>query len=458
MRPVQNTAPSDQSSLTPEKLAKRLERERKAKETAEKLLAEQTRRLFMTNKALEKVAENLEGQRQQLNTILDHTFAGIFLVNDRLTVLQTNKAGSEMFDLSGDGLIDLRVVDLFDRAPQIERLLRIKFANGVDNVRFETEAVCEDGRKFPVEIGVSGVAKSNGRGGTVWIVNDITRRKREEERRKTLEKELSQAQKLEALGTLASGVAHEINTPVQYVGDNMRFLRDSLSDISEIIQLYKSGASKDEIEAKEDDADLEFLLEEIPAAIDQSINGLKQVARIVKAIKEFSHPGDEDIEDVDLNEAIETTLTVTRNQWKFVAKVDLDLAENLPTAPCCQGDINQVLLNMIVNAADAIAEKGETENGVISIKTREENGMILIEIADTGCGMPPEIMERMYDPFFTTKDVGKGTGQGLAISYKIIRTKHNGDILCDSMPGKGTRFTIQIPISPDAHIHSEEVA
>lgn len=450
MRSVFDHAEPNSDELSSDILLARLKREKIAREHAEELLENKSRSLYRTNKALEKVAENLEGQRQQLNTILDHTFAGILLVNDRMSVVQSNKSANEMFMLEHDDLLDLNVLKLFDRSEAIKRLLEIKFKKADDDIHFETVAQRIGGGEFPVEIGVSSIKKSDGRRQMVWIINDITRRRREEAKRKELEKELGQAQKLEALGTLASGVAHEINTPIQYVGDNMRFLGDALNDISSLMALYQNNADKTEIEAKSEDADIEFLLEEIPEAVEQSLKGLEQVAGIVKAIKEFSHPGEDGTEIVNLNEAIETTLTVTRNQWKYVAEIDLDLADNLSEAPCSKGDINQVLVNLIVNAADAIADRKEKDLGKISISSQEDNGWINIVVRDTGCGMSKDVQARMFDPFFTTKDVGKGSGQGLAISYNIIRAKHKGEILCESEEGVGTSFTIRLPISPDA--------
>jgi|GEM_PF-7055059 len=220
---------------TVEILSARLEREKSAREQAEELLESKSRSLYQTNQALEKVAENLEGQRQQLNTILDHTFAGILLVNDRMNVIQSNKSANEMFGLKQDDLLDLKVFDLFERSDSISRLLKTKSKRNNNDTHFETNARSNDTGIFPVEVGVSTIEKNDGRHAMVWIINDITRRRREEGRRKQLEKELSQAQKLEALGTLASGVAHEINTPIQYVGDNMRFLAEALSDISDVM-------------------------------------------------------------------------------------------------------------------------------------------------------------------------------------------------------------------------------
>ncbi len=436
--------------LTNELMESRLARETRARIEAERLLEDKSRRLYSANKALEKVAENLEGQRQQLNTILDHTQAAIFLVNENMKVVQSNRAANEMFLLSDDDLLDLSVVDLFERSNGMARVVRRRLKKSDEEIQLEGDAIMRDGGSFPFECGVTSIARPDGRKWTVWIVSDITRRRKDEMRRAALEKELSQAQKMEALGTLASGVAHEINTPVQYVGDNLRFLGEAVSDLSSLLSLAKAQAPAAEITMKMEDIDADFLIAEMPEAIEQSVKGLEQVARIVKAIKEFSHPGRETVDVVDLNEAIETTLTVTRNQWKYLAKVETDLAAELPKAPCNPGDINQVLLNMIVNAADAISENETPGLGTIRIATREVDGCVEICISDTGVGMPPEVMERMFDPFFTTKDVGKGTGQGLAISYNIIRQKHNGEILCNSVPGEGTTFTLRLPITPDA--------
>ncbi|MFC7290713.1 sensor histidine kinase [Hirschia litorea] len=449
MHSVLNNSDLNSAELSIETLIARLQREKSAREQAEELLENKSRSLYQANEALKKVAENLEGQRQQLNTILDHTVTGILLVNDRLNVVQSNKSANEMFGLMQDDLLDLNVLDLFERSKAIERLINIKLKSGSDDIQFEAVARLNGEGAFPAEVGISTIVKPDGRRAMVWIIHDITRRRRDEAKRKELEKELSQAQKLEALGTLASGVAHEINTPIQYVGDNMRFLGESLQEIVSLLELFQNNAGAEQIRSKTEEADIDFLLEEIPQAIEQSLKGLEQVAGIVKAIKEFSHPGQEGHANVDLNEVINTTLTVTRNQWKYVAEIDLELEENLSKIPCNKGDINQVLVNLIVNAADAIAECRNKDLGRIAIKTSEADGWLTIEVSDTGCGMPKDIQDRMFDPFFTTKDVGKGTGQGLAISYNIIRTKHKGEILCESQQGKGSRFIVKLPISPD---------
>ncbi|MEM8920450.1 MAG: ATP-binding protein, partial [Pseudomonadota bacterium] len=434
--------------LSVEELEARLQREVKARIEAEQLLEDKSRSLYQSNQALEKVARNVEEQRQQLDVILDNTVAGIFLANESKKIVRANRAGLAMFQLDNESVLDKSVLELFEDNFAAETLLVI----GEMGEKLDTaaEAVGVRGEEtFPIEFAVTPVVANSGKSQSVWIFRDITRRKHEEAKRAAMEKELNQAQKLEALGTLASGVAHEINTPIQYVGDNLRFLQDVVSDLSALLALYTSNAPAEEIQAKREAIDVDFLLEEAPESILQSLHGMEQVARIVKAIKEFSHPGANDDDDVDINETIETAVTLSRNQWKYVAETKLDLASGLPKILCSGGDLNQVFVNMIVNAADAIEDAGADGLGEIRIRSRAEGDWVEIEIADTGCGMVPDTVERIFDPFFTTKDVGRGSGQGLAISYNIIRQKYGGEILCQSTLGEGTRFCIRLPASPD---------
>ena len=298
---------------------------------------------------------------------------------------------------------------------------------------------------------------------------DITERKR-------LEEQLRQAQKLEAVGQLAAGIAHEINTPLQYVGDNTRFLKDSLGDLTDLIGSYQSllaacQANRVSPEIVEQTAnaarvaDVDFLLREIPAALDQSLEGLGRVTQIVQSIKDFAHPGSSRMCHADLNKAIESTITVARNEWRYVADLETNFDRELPFIKCVVGEINQVVLNLIVNAAHAIADKtrGATagEKGKITISTvykpgcacapiHEESdkaaaGSIEIIISDTGSGIPPLIREKIFDPFFTTKTVGKGTGQGLAIAHSVV-AKHRGTLSFTSETGRGTTFVIQLPL------------
>ncbi len=273
--------------------------------------------------------------------------------------------------------------------------------------------------------------------------------------------ELLNAQKLEALGGLAAGIAHEINTPIQYVSDNTRFVEESLEDLLALADAssHLADAVRDVTEAAgmvdrynevAGRADIEFLSEELPGALDESLQGIDQVASIVRALKSFAHPGSDTKAPGDLNEMITTTVVVTRNEWKYVADVDLSqLALSLPQVPVLAGPFKQVILNLIVNAAQAIEDGAadDGEKGTIKFTTRIEDDHAVIEVSDTGCGIPPEIQDRILEPFFTTKDVGRGSGQGLAIAQSIIVEKHGGSIHFDSAVGSGTTFIITLPMS-----------
>ncbi|GJQ60124.1 MAG: PAS domain S-box protein [Candidatus Scalindua sp. AMX11] len=277
---------------------------------------------------------------------------------------------------------------------------------------------------------------------------------------KNMENQMVQIQKLEAIGQLAAGIAHEINTPTQYIRDNTSFLQDAFSSMVKVLnqfghllELSKTQAVSAEVVSEIDslikEVDLEYLVEEIPEALGQSQEGLKRVTEIVKAMKTFSHPGNEEMAPVDINEAIKSTITVARNEWRYVAEMKTDFDPELPMIPCFPGEFNQVILNIIINATHAIedvSKKGNKGKGVISISTRFNKDWAEIRIRDTGSGIPEECRSKLFDPFFTTKEVGKGTGQGLAIAHSVVVVKHKGTVTFDTEIGKGTTFIIRLPI------------
>jgi PAS domain S-box-containing protein len=289
---------------------------------------------------------------------------------------------------------------------------------------------------------------------------DVTERVALEQDRERLELERRVSHRLEAVGQLAAGIAHEINTPLQFVGDSVSFLKDAVEELLRLTGLYQQFLYTDgpvtweerrhEMRLAEEDADLEYLRERVPAAFGRTIEGVSRVRSIVQAMKRFSHPSSSDAAPADLGEAIETTLAVCRNEYKYVADVSLELGE-LPPVMCNIGELNQVFLNLIINAAQAIEEKvgGTGDRGHIRISTRAEQAEAVVEIADDGPGIPVRLQDRIYEPFFTTKEVGKGSGQGLALARTIIE-RHGGSIECSSRPPHGTAFTLRLPLAAGA--------
>jgi len=273
--------------------------------------------------------------------------------------------------------------------------------------------------------------------------------------RKRVEAELRLAHRLEAVGQLAAGVAHEINTPVQYISDSVHFLETAFADLLPVVQQLgplaarlRAGGDGDAADALDHAwaaADAEFAVDQIPLAIRRALDGIERVAAIVRAMKAFSHPGSETREPNDLNDALRTTLEVCRNEYKYLADVETDLGD-IPPVPCQVGELNQVFLNLLVNAAHAIAENGG-ERGLIRVATWREEERVVVAIQDSGAGIAAADRERIFDPFFTTKPVGKGTGQGLTLARNIV-AKHGGTLTFTSAPKRGTTFEIRLPLAP----------
>ncbi|MCD6390121.1 MAG: response regulator [Desulfobulbaceae bacterium] len=296
--------------------------------------------------------------------------------------------------------------------------------------------------------------------GFVHIARNINEQKKDEEEKNRLQTESLHSQKLESVGRLAAGIAHEINTPTQYVGSNIDFFAESFGDIQELMETFflllqavRQKTVTDDlitnVEDKLEEVDWEYLKEEIPKAINQSKEGVHRVTSIVRAMKEFSHPGGKDKTPVDFNRIVENTVTVARNEWKYVAEVEMDLEAGLPEVSCLSDEMGQVILNMLVNAAHAIEEdlgkNPEDKKGLIRISTRREGEWLEMRLSDSGTGIPEAARERIFDPFFTMKSVGKGTGQGMAIARDVVVEKHGGTISFETELGKGTTFIVRLP-------------
>ncbi|MBZ0268474.1 response regulator [bacterium] len=284
-----------------------------------------------------------------------------------------------------------------------------------------------------------------------------------------LQGQISDMQKMDSIGRLAAGVAHEINTPIQYVGDNTRFLEGAYGELLGLFEsartllgrLVDGAATPEEIArvaGEWRDSDFEYLSAEIPRAVSESLEGLEQVSSIVAAMKEFSHPGSDHPTPTDLHPAIESTITVARNEWKYRCRMETGFDPEMPLVPCLVGDLKQVLLNLIVNAAHAIAEReDEGQLGTITIATKHDGKWAEIRVSDTGNGIPPEIRRKVFEPFFTTKEPGRGTGQGLALAHNVIKRKHGGTIEFETETGVGTTFIIRLPLE-SANVSAETEA
>ncbi|WP_312690880.1 ATP-binding protein [Kosakonia sp.] len=272
--------------------------------------------------------------------------------------------------------------------------------------------------------------------------------------------QLLQAQKMESIGQLAAGIAHEINTPTQYVSDNVGFVKSANATLLTLLDaaLALAEAAREKMADDPAIADfdatlkrskLDFLRRQIPGALDESLEGLGHIARIVAAMKEFSHPSLNEKERVDIREVINTTVTVARNEWKYVAELETHFSDDLPPLPCLRDMVGQAILNLVVNAAHAIADtlkEGVKEKGRITLSAQQNGDWMEIRVHDDGSGVPAAIRDRIFDPFFTTKAVGKGTGQGLAIVYSTVVDKHGGQIRCESQEGVGSTFILQFPL------------
>jgi PAS domain S-box-containing protein len=430
--------------MNEEILRRRLQRLQERVDALEQMIEDRSREVFVANEKLRATAE--------FHDQVYKTMPSALVVFDQDGVIEAaNDGTAKLLGYSKEELLGMPASRILaSEDPRHFEHIRALARHGAD-VRTEETYRSRSGSPIPVLLSASvfGGAPSapDEERKVVCVALDIRDRKR-------LEQELRHAQKLESVGHLAAGIAHEINTPIQFVGDNIRFLQDAFDDLTRVVAAYRdldgpARAADVLLQARkvEAEVDVEYLVGEVPQALDQTLEGVERVATIVRAMKTFAHPSTEDKAPADLNEAVCNTLVVANNEVKYAADVVTDLGD-LPLVPCHLGDINAVLLNLVVNAAHAVTARVRDtgERGTITVRTRRDGDEVVIEVADTGVGIPPEIADRVFEPFFTTKEVGKGTGQGLALAYSIVYERHGGSIRFDSRPGTGTTFTVRLPV------------
>ncbi len=401
---------------------------------------------------------DLGSARDKLQAVFASLGDGLFVLDTEGNCLLVNPAAEQLLGLTEAELVG---------RPILEQIAGMQFESELLSKTTRNEDATfrgKNGISIPVSFVMNPFLRDGVPHGCVLAFRDITQLKHGEtalaaaqEVRAKMEIELHQAQKLEAVGRLAAGVAHEINTPVQFTNDSVTFAKDAFGDLAQLIEEYRvltqsvmDGTSSPQaavaVRDSEEKADLEYLLEHLPTGLDRALEGLTRVASIVRSMKEFAHPDQKEMTSVNLNQAISSTLTVARNEYKYVADLEMDLGD-IPHVTCHAGAINQVILNLVVNAAHAIGDVvGDSgAKGRLTVRTRSDGDHVLISIGDTGTGIPPEFQGRIFEPFFTTKEVGKGTGQGLALARQVVSERHGGSLTFETERGKGTTFFIRIP-------------
>jgi two-component system NtrC family sensor kinase len=413
--------------------------------------------------------EALRASEERHRRIVETSSEGILVSDAEGRITFGNEKLLQMFGYALDELIGRPVLDFI--VPQARAVVASKMEAGRHQHQQEYDVKLQrrDGSDIWIVVSASALLGPDGEfQGRLAMITDVTARRRAEE-------ELYQAQKLESVGRLAAGIAHEINTPIQFVGDNVHFLRDCFTGLQNVVVAARAlreavaagdpiadgehepfaeraddtlGTLADALRAAEDDADLDFLTKEVPRAIEQTLDGVERVASIVQAMKEFAHPDGTDIVSTDINQALKSTLTVARNELKYIADVETDFAE-LPLVPCQPSAVNQVFLNLLVNAAHAIEDRQRSEpgQGTIRVQTSLDGETVLVAVSDTGCGIPDDVKSKIFDQFFTTKEVGRGTGQGLALAHRVVVDQHGGTLTFESEDGRGTTFFLRLPLA-----------
>ena len=426
---------------------------------------ERTAKLGLRNRELRHESHSLAETLSQLSsqlvrhrTVIENAGSGILTTNASGIIASSNKEAQHIFGFDENEMVGARLETLFAQSCDVLK-------NIGKDAEIESECVgdCEsevhrsDGSSSTICVSARQI-QLNGEPIVIWIVHDITERN-------TLEQKKKQSQTMDAVGQLAAGVAHEINSPVQFIGDNLTFLQKIWSDCDSLFDLLQQlheeckleGANGNlcrQIDDLTNNIQFDFIRSELPQAIVDSVEGTTRVAEIVQAMKSYSYPTNHQKSLSELNNAIESSVAFSRDAWKNVADINLDLDASLPLVPCAPSDLKQAFTNLITNSAQAIEEKSNESGqlGSIEISTCQQTDHVEIRISDNGIGIPIELRERIFEPFFTTRPPGMGVGQGLSIAYSIIVGRHAGKIGVESEVGQGTTISILLPLQSNAPV------
>ncbi len=426
--------------------------------------------------------QEIQDREAYFRAIFEGSALPIVIYDQQGTIQQFNNAAEKFYGFANEEAVNKNIDMLVppdERQRHSDDVLNAGMDSPLLGQQIEGAGVHRSGELLPIRLSLGEVRLANGSMLFAAMVHDLTEIK-------ALEQDLVQAKKLEAIGELASGIAHEINTPIQFICDNTTFVGESFKSLQPTLEAVRalhrdhhaSAAIPSHLTGDllggMDPADLDFLIDEIPAAISQSKEGLSRVSDIVSAMKSFSHSTVEKVA-TDLNEAVESSVIVSRNEWKYVADLRKCLGAGLPELMCVASEIKQVIVILLVNAAQAIEDKlaGDDADadfsgsaagapahrlGIIEVTTRQRGDSLQIIVSDTGGGIPEQIKARIFDPFFTTKEVGRGSGQGLSIAYNVICNKHGGSIEVEDNEVGGSRFVVTLPIAASQTQNCEPVA
>jgi PAS domain S-box-containing protein len=404
---------------------------------------------------LRKARDLAEFRRAEIEKLVAAISSLLIAVDSEGKIFQWNETAAKFFCIIDSACIGKTLIEVLKEYIEPTKLAEIMqkgLADGEGKPLYDLEIAIDlkdKGGRLLLAV-INPILDSDGKKlGFLLLAEDITNRK-EEERRRNL------SQRLESLGQMAGNIAHQIKTPLQFIGNNGQFLCDSFSDISKFYMAVLECLPEIEQSDKKQTAalikqaieqcDIEYHLREIPEACNQVVDGVATVSNVIQSMKEYFHPGTGVMEKADVNKLLRSTIVIVQNEIKKILNIEMSFYPELPQIPCYQVELNQVFMNLLGNAVDAIKEKEfQGMQGVIKVSTTLEGSEIIITITDNGCGIPDSIKEFVFNPFFTTKDVGKGTGQGLSLAHNIVE-KHKGKIYFKSKIGEGTSFYVHLPI------------